>query len=309
MQKAGVMVVGGGFMGAGIAQVAAQAGFDVTLVDLRAEALDRALDGIRKSLAKLAAKSRLSSPAEEVLSRITVSPEFTPSENTRWVIEAVFEEASVKEPLFRQLDRDCAADVILASNTSGIPITQIQSWTERPERVIGLHFFGPVPLMALVEVIGGEKTSADVRQQSIEFVRALGKTPLVVRADVPGFVVNRVLGAALDEAIRLVEWGIASPEEVDTGMKLGLSWGVGPLEIADNAGLDTILRATLAQFRLNPTPQRLPSELLVELVETNRLGRKTGEGFYRYDEAGRRSGFSEPVLERLAAKPFSKFEI
>ncbi|HXG90840.1 MAG TPA: 3-hydroxyacyl-CoA dehydrogenase family protein [Blastocatellia bacterium] len=307
MEKTGVLVVGSGFMGAGIAQVAAQAGFTVTLMDEDSQALARGVDRIKSSIEKLARKGKLNDAPSSVIARINATSELRTDENIRWVIEAVFEDARVKEPLFRALDEMFAADVVLASNTSGIPITQIASWTARAERVIGLHFFGPVPLMALVEVIGGERTSQEVVNASLEFVRALGKTPLVVRADIPGFVVNRILGAALDEAIRLVEWGIASPEEVDNGMKLGLNWGAGPLEIADNAGLDTVLRATVAQFRLNPTPQRAPSELLRRLVETGRLGRKTGEGFYRYDEWGRRAGFSDPVNECLKRKPFADF--
>jgi 3-hydroxybutyryl-CoA dehydrogenase len=309
MQNRRVLVIGSGYMGSGIAQVVAQSGFSVTLVDSDAGALARGLDSIRSSLEKLASKGRLAEPPQRVLARIKALPEISYDQEIGWVIEAVFEDIEVKGPLFGQLDSIFPPEVILASNTSGIPITELASWTANPERVIGLHFFGPVPMMQLVEVIRGRRTADHVQSRSIEFVRALGKTPLVVRADVPGFVVNRILGAAINEAIRLIEWGIASPEDIDQGMKLGLNWKVGPLEIADNAGLDTVLRATVAQFLLNPTPERAPSELLLRLVRGGRLGKKSGEGFYRYDEHGRRIGPSEPVLECLAREPFSRFSI
>jgi 3-hydroxybutyryl-CoA dehydrogenase len=303
--RSGVHVIGAGFMGAGIAQVAAQAGHRVTLVDANEEALEAALARIRDSLGRLSAKGRLDEPPQAVEQRIEVSDEMKAVPGVEWVVECVFEDTAVKQPVFRALDRLYGPEVVLASNTSGIPISLLASYTERPERVVGLHFFGPVPIMPPVEVIRGDKTSDAVYERAVAFVRNLGKTPLCVRADIPGFIVNRILCQALQEAIRLVELGVASPEEVDTALRLSLNWQAGPFEIADNAGLDTMWRVLVEQYRLNPSAALAPMPLLRTLIDSGCLGRKAGAGFYRYDENGKRAGHSAPVEACLEKKPFA----
>jgi 3-hydroxybutyryl-CoA dehydrogenase len=308
-QRPAVHVIGAGFMGAGISQVAAQAGHRVTLVDPSAEALDGARARIRDSLARLAAKGRLDEMPEEIEGRLSLTRELAAVPEVEFVVECVYEEVSVKEPLFRELDRLYPPEVVLASNTSGIPISLLASFTQRPDRVVGLHFFGPVPIMPPVEVIRGAKTSEEIYNRAVDFVRNLGKTPVCVRADIPGFIVNRILCQAMQEAIRLVEWGVASPEEVDTALRLSLNWQAGPFEIADNAGLDTMWRVLVEQHRLNPSPALAPLPLLRTLIEEGCRGRKTGAGFYRYDENGKRNGHSAPVEDCLKKEPFADFRI
>ncbi|MDX9974371.1 MAG: 3-hydroxyacyl-CoA dehydrogenase family protein [FCB group bacterium] len=304
-----VHVIGAGFMGAGISQVAAQAGHRVTLVDSSRASLDAAQARIRGSLEKLAAKGRLDEAPENIEARLAVTTELRAEPGAEWVIECVYEDVTVKEPLFRELDRLYAPEIVLASNTSGIPISLLASFTSRPERVVGLHFFGPVPIMPPVEVIRGAKTAEATYDRAVDFVRNLGKTPICVRADIPGFIVNRILCQAMQEAIRLVEWGIASPEEVDTALRLALNWQAGPFEIADNAGIDTMWRVLVEQHRLNPNPALAPQPLLRALLDSGCRGRKTGAGFYRYDENGKRAGHSVPVEACLAKEPFADFRL
>lgn len=307
--RPGVHIIGAGFMGAGIAQVAAQAGHPVTLVDPDPGAIDAALDRIRDSLGRLSAKGRLDEPPEAVVERIATAGAIEAVPGVEWVVEAVYEDIAVKEPVFRRLDRLYPPGVVLASNTSGIPITLLASYTTQPERVVGLHFFGPVPIMPPVEVIRGAKTSDDAFNRAVRFVRNLGKTPLCVRADIPGFIVNRILCQAMQEAIRLVEWGIASPDEVDSALRLALNWQAGPFEIADNAGLDTMWRVLVEQYRLNPSPALAPLPLLRKLLESGCAGRKVGAGFYRYDDKGKRAGHTAPVEECLKQPPFSQLNL
>lgn len=304
-----IHVIGAGFMGAGISQVAAQAGRRVTLMDASRSALDAAQARMRESLAKLASKGRLDETPEDIEARLSVTTELRAEPDIECVIECVYEDVSVKEPLFRELDRIYPPEVVLASNTSGIPISLLASFTSHPDRVVGLHFFGPVPIMPPVEVIRGVKTSDAVYDRAVEFVRQLGKTPVCVRADIPGFIVNRILCQAMQEAIRLVEWGIASPEEVDTALRLALNWQAGPFEIADNAGIDTMWRVLVEQHRLNPNPALAPTPLLRTLLEEGCRGRKTGAGFYRYDENGKRAGHSAPVEACLNKEPFADFRL
>ena len=283
-----VMVVGAGFMGSGIAQVCAQAGYGVYLMDVNQEALNKADAGIKWSLEKFASKGILKESPQKVLERITFTGDLNKAGDADWVIEAAFEEQALKEQLFEQLDKLVSDDAILATNTSSIPVTQLARLTKRPEKVLGLHFFGPVPFMGLVEVIKGEKTSDKVFNQGLEFVKSLGKTPVKVHKDIPGFVMNRIFGAAFRECVDLVADGIASPEDIDLGMRLGYGWNIGPFEIADNAGLDTFARVGETMLALGEEHLVAKSDLILKMVEEGRLGKKVGEGFYRYTKDGKK---------------------
>ncbi|MBS3918832.1 MAG: 3-hydroxyacyl-CoA dehydrogenase family protein [Deltaproteobacteria bacterium] len=283
-----ILVVGAGFMGSGIAQVSAQAGYRVYLMDIETSITDRALREIRRSVEKLETKGLLREPSQAVLARISPEKDLSNGSEVDWVIEAALEDEKLKRNIFQKLDRISRPETPLATNTSSIPITRLAENTRRPERVLGLHFFGPVPLMELVEVVKGEKTSPEIFERGVAFVKSLGKTPVRVQRDIPGFVMNRIFSAAFREAVDLVDQGIVNPEEVDAGMRLGYGWNAGPFEIADNAGLDTCARVgqsmrTLGVGHLTPS-----SNLIERMVAEGRLGRKTGKGFYRYSPEGKR---------------------
>ena len=289
---ANVMVVGAGFMGAGIAQVCAQTGYPVYLMDVNDEALDKAFSGIKWSLEKFSAKGFLNEPPQTIMDRITPVKDLLQAADVAWVIEAAFEEQGLKEQLFKELDGLAAADTLLATNTSSIPVTRLADVTKNPERVLGLHFFGPVPFMGLVEVIKGEKTSPEIFNRGVEFVKSLGKTPVKVHKDVPGFVMNRIFGAAFRECVDLVADGITSPEDIDIGMRLGYGWNIGPFEIADNAGLDTFVRVGRSMQALGEENLVAKSDLLMKMVEQGRLGRKVGKGFYKYGKDGKKRSWN-----------------
>jgi 3-hydroxybutyryl-CoA dehydrogenase len=283
-----VLVVGAGFMGAGIAQVCAQKGLEVTLNDVKQEALDKAMEQMAVSLAKLHAKGLVDDPPDKVMGRIKTSTGLDDAAKADWIIEAAFEELALKLELFSELGHLARAETPLASNTSSIPIGQLAQAAGNPERVLGLHFFGPVPLMGLVEVIKAEQTSEEVFERGAEFVRFLGKTPVKVGRDIPGFVMNRVFAAAMREATDLVAEGVVTPEDLDIGMKLGYGWNAGPFEIADNAGLDTIARITAFLRTMNEKGLVPRYDLIERMVQEGRLGRKAGKGFYDYDAGGKR---------------------
>lgn len=283
-----ILVVGAGFMGSGIAQVSAQAGYRVHLVDIQTAITDRALKNIRWSVEKLSTKGLLKEPSEEVIGRISAEKDLTSASKVDWIIEAVLEVEALKSELFQELDRISQPETPLATNTSSIPITRLAQNTTRPERVLGLHFFGPVPLMGLVEVVKGEKTSPEIFEGGVTFVQSLGKTPVRVKRDIPGFVMNRIFSAAFREAVDLVDEGIVSPEDVDLGMRLGYGWNAGPFEIADNAGLDTCALIGQSMKALGADHLAPSSNLIERMVVEGRLGRKTGKGFYRYSPEGRR---------------------
>ena len=283
-----VMVVGAGFMGSGIAQVCAQKGFTVYLMDVNQNALDKALSGIKWSLEKFSAKGSLPEPPPTILERLTPVKDLYRAADVDWVIEAAFEEQDLKIKIFRELDSLAPAETPLASNTSSIPVSRLAEATHIPERVLGLHFFGPVPFMGLVEVIKGEKTSEKTFDRGVEFVKSLGKTPVKVHKDIPGFVMNRIFGAAFRECVDLVAEGIASPEDIDIGMRLGYGWNIGPFEIADNAGLDTFVRVGKTMQALGEDQLVSKSDLILRMVEKGRLGRKVGRGFYNYGKDGKK---------------------
>ena len=276
MDFAHVLVVGAGQMGGGIAQVVAASGRHVSLYDAQPGATDRALDTMRKSLAKLEEKG--GSPADDVLTRITVADDIVPA---ALMIEAVVEDADTKEQLFHRADEQLPPDAILASNTSSIPIGTLAAATNRADKVIGMHFFNPVPVLKLVEIIRGRDTSDETAETITELARDLGKTPAVAN-DFPGFVSNRILMPFINEAVWALHDGVAEAEAIDTIAKLGFAHPIGPLALADLIGLDTcvaimgVLQEGLGDDRYAPCP------LLAEHVQAGRLGRKTGSGFYEY---------------------------
>ena len=278
-----VGVIGAGLMGAGIAQVSAVAGNEVVLRDLADDALTRAFVGIRTSLAKFVEKERITQEeAEAALSRITTSTELDSVADVHLVIEAVFENLDVKARVFGELDRTCAEGVVLATNTSAIPVSSIAAATSRPEAVIGMHFFSPVPLMKLCELVRGFKTSDDTLQSARTFAEAVGKTCVVVNRDVAGFVTTRLISALAMEAVRLVESGVATPEDVDTACRLGFGHPMGPLETIDMTGVDIMLNATTNIYEETQDEKFAAPELLRRMVAAGDLGRKSGQGFYPY---------------------------
>jgi 3-hydroxybutyryl-CoA dehydrogenase len=285
-----VFVVGAGFMGAGIAQVCASYGHDVWLNDANPDTLTKGIEGIQWSLDKLASKGYLPMEPDTVMARLHPANDLSPASDADWIIEAVVEKEDLKKQLFRELDKLALPGTPICSNTSSIPITRLASVVNRPERVLGLHFFGPVPFMGVVEVVKGEKTSDDIFQRGVEFVQELGKTPVRVRRDIPLFVMNRIFSAAFNEAINLVAEGVASVEDVDVGMRQGYGWAAGPFEVADNAGVDvydmvfTVMQ-NVGETRLSSGPGM---DIIKDMVAEGRLGRKTGKGFYDYTPDGKR---------------------
>lgn len=281
-----VMVVGAGQMGSGIAQVAAQAGLQVWLRDIEQRFVDRGLGVIEKNLARDVAKGRRTEEEKAaILGRITGTTELAPAAGCDLVIEAIVENLDAKLALFKELDAICPEATLFASNTSSLPITQLAAVTRRPDRFIGMHFMNPVPVMKLVEVIRGIATSDETYAAIRNLAEAMGKTPVEVN-DFPGFVSNRVLMPMLNEAMFCVYEGIAGVEEVDTVMKLGMNHPMGPLTLADFIGLDTCLSIMNVLYEGFKDPKYRPCPLLVQMVQAGYLGRKSGRGFYIYDENG-----------------------
>jgi 3-hydroxybutyryl-CoA dehydrogenase len=275
-------VVGAGTMGNGIAQVFAQAAFDVRLIDASSGALDRARATIEKSLSKLVEKSRLTPDERDAaLARLTTGVNIDALSDVDYVVEAVFEDAQAKRDIFARLDQLTRPDVILASNTSSISITTLGAATNRPDRVLGMHFMNPVPLMALVELIRGQATSAQTMMTATELCIRLNKTA-VEAADYPGFIANRVLMPMINEAVFALMEGVGTAEAIDTVMKLCMNHPMGPLTLADFIGLDVCLAILEVLHDGLGDPKYRPCPLLRRMVAAGHLGRKSGQGFYKY---------------------------
>ena len=276
-------VVGAGLMGSGIAQVAAQAGWDVTMRDVTSEALARGYEAIRGSLDRFVAKGTVTAEdAEAALGRIRTTGELDAAADADIVVEAVFERLDVKQDVFRDLDRLCKDSAVLATNTSAIPITQIAVVTQRPESVVGTHFFSPVPMMKLCELVRGYKTSDETLATAKAFAEGIGKTTITVNRDVAGFVTTRLISALVVEAVKLVENGVVSPEDLDIACRLGFGHPMGPLATTDLTGVDVLLHATRNIYADTADEKFFPPELLQRMVAAGDLGRKSGKGFYSY---------------------------
>lgn len=278
-----VTVIGSGTMGNGICHVLAQSGYNVSMMDIKQDALDKAMGTIGKNMDRQVAKGSLTEDAkQQAIGRITTHTDMAAAvANAHLVIEAATENIDLKLNIFRQLDSLAPADCILASNTSSISITRIASVTKRADKVIGMHFMNPVPVMKLVEVINGYATSAEVTSTIYQLSEKLGKVPCVAN-DYPGFVANRLLIPMINEAIISLQEGVAGVTEIDTIMKLGMAHPMGPLQLADFIGLDVCLSILNVLYSGFGNPKYAPSPLLVNMVQAGYLGVKSGEGFYKY---------------------------
>ncbi|MBI3859392.1 MAG: 3-hydroxyacyl-CoA dehydrogenase family protein [Thaumarchaeota archaeon] len=284
-----IAVLGAGLMGHGIAQVASQVGgYEVSLLDVKQEFVDRGIEMVRGSLSKFVEKGKITQEeAESALSRITPTTDLGKAlEGSKLVIEAASEEPNLKLDLYRKVTEAAPADAVIASNTSSISITLLASVTRHPESVCGMHFFNPPQLMPLVEVIKGKRTS----EETVAFVREvsskMGKETVLCKKDSPGFIVNRILVPALNEAVFLAQEGVADPADIDKAVKLGLNWPMGPLQLLDYVGLDTTYNITQVFMEEFQDSKYRPSPMLREMVRAGLLGRKSGKGFYEWGAPG-----------------------
>ena len=277
-----VFVIGAGTMGNGIAQVSAQAGYNVTMSDIKDEFIQKGLAAIEKSLDRGVKKGTMQeSEKTEIISRIKTTLDMNDARDADLVIEAAPEVIDLKKSIFKQLDEICKEDAILATNTSSLPVGEIAAATKRPEKVVGIHFMNPVPVIKGVEVIPGMKTSNDVIEASKEYVRSIGKEPCEAK-DLSGFIVSRLVDVLMNEAIRCVMDG-NKPEEIDKAMRLCCNFPIGPLELCDLAGADIVLHGTETMYA-EFGERWMPAPLLKSMVQEGKLGRKTSRGFYDYTQ-------------------------
>lgn len=285
-----VFIVGAGIMGSGVAQVCAQSGINVILNDISQEAVEKGLKTIKWSVGKFVEKGKLSEGVETVMGRIETATAFSSARDVDLAIEVAFENLEIKKEIFKKLDEACKPEALLASNTSAIPITELGASTDRPDRVLGLHFFNPAPMMQVVEVTKGVSTSEDTMKTGLELIRQLGKEPIRVESDVPGFLLNRINLVSYVEAIRLLEQGIGCAEDIDKGIRLAFGRRMGPFETGDMVGLDVSYGALSAIYEEEKDLKYYPPQLLRRKVKAGQLGRKTGKGWYEYNEDGTRKG-------------------
>jgi len=283
-----VFVMGAGAMGNGIAQVCAQRGISAVMCDLSQDLLDKAVKNISWSVSKFVEKGKISESLDTVMGRIQTSTDYDAAAEADLVIEAVFEKIEVKHEVFKKLDSVVGDNTIVASNTSAIPITEIAVVMRRPENFLGLHFFNPVPMMAAVEVIRGISTSDEAFQYGADFVRFIGKEPIMVNRDIAGFILNRINMLSNMEAYRLVEQGVATPEDIDKGMRLAFGRRMGPFETSDLVGLEVQLMAYNNVYQEEKDLRFYPPSILRRKVLAGQLGRKTGKGWYEYNPDGSR---------------------
>ena len=293
-----IAVIGAGTMGNGIAHTFAQSGFKVQLIDISEEALKKGVSTISKNLDRMVAKEKITeAQKQDTLNNITLFTSITEGvEYAGLVIEAATENIDLKLKIFKQLDKDCPEDTILATNTSSISITHIAAETSRPEMVIGMHFMNPVPIMKLVEIIRGYNTSDEVTKTIMELSKTLGKEPVEVN-DYPGFVANRILMPMINESVETLYNGVAGVQEIDTVMKLGMAHPMGPLQLADFIGLDVCLSILNVMYDGFKNPKYAPCPLLVNMVRAGKLGVKSGEGFYDYSESRKAEKVAEQFIK------------
>jgi 3-hydroxybutyryl-CoA dehydrogenase len=285
-----IFVAGAGTMGAGIAQVCAQAGYSVVMRDITDELVDKGLKTIAWSVGKLVEKGKVQGTADEIMARIQGAIDFSGTKDVDFVFEAVIEDLETKKEVFGELDKLCPPHTIFATNTSAIPVTDIAEVTQRPSQVVGTHFFNPVAIMRIVEIVKGLLTSEETMKTAEDLCQSLGKETIRVNRDVAGFALNRTNFPSTVEAIRLVETGVASVEDIDKGMRLGFGRPMGPFETADLAGLDVGYNAMSAVYRETQDEKFHPPMLLQRKVRIGQLGRKTGIGWYKYDDKGNKLG-------------------
>jgi len=285
-----VFVVGSGLMGGGIAQVTAFAGYKVKMHDIDEERTAKGMEAIEKSLGKFLSKEKITQEQHDsALSNIATTTDLKDASDADFAVEAVFENLEVKSKVFGELDEVCPDHTILATNTSAIPISSIAAATERPDKVVGTHFFSPVPLMRLCEIIRGLQTSEETLEIAEQWAQSVGKETVLVRKDHAGFIANRIYLPMSVEASRMLEAGVATPEDIDKAMRTGYNLPMGPLELTDMTGIDVMVSACTAIYNDTGDPKFYPSPLMRRMVAAGLLGRKTGKGYYDYSSGKKES--------------------
>lgn len=290
MEIRNVFVVGSGLMGGGIAQVTAFAGYKVKMHDVKEEFTSKGLEAVKGSLGKFLSKEKITQEQHDAaLANLSTTTDLQEASDADFVVEAVFEDLEIKSDVFGKLDGICPEHTILATNTSAIPISSIAAATNRPEKVVGTHFFSPVPLMRLCEIIRGLQTSEETMDAAEEWARSLGKVTVRVLKDHAGFIANRLYLPMGVEAARMLEAGVATPEDIDQAMRTGYNLPMGPLELADMTGIDVLMKACQAIYNDTGDPKFYPPPLMRRMVAAGLLGRKTGKGYYDYSSGKQES--------------------